>query len=300
MGRSVPVAGLHVGARLVVPVLGAAAGSGRSTVALLAAAGLARLASTVVLDSASTASSPWRRWPLAGGAGLVSVPVDRPLDTGQVRSAASSCLDGRVQVLTDRRPWSEPPLALPSAPSAWPALAGAGGWQVSVADTALTVADDLGDAGVHSRTAQWMLLEGAVPVICAPTSREGLEAAAVAIAAAEAASLPLQRCVLALVGMANGIPRQCRAVATMLAPRVGTVVRVPHCPAWRSHALRTDRLSRRFEAAGTGLADTLITTAERSWGPLRAPAGTAATSEDPSHDDLYVAAGNPADRPAAQ
>ncbi|MFJ6773073.1 hypothetical protein ACIQOV_19300 [Kitasatospora sp. NPDC091257] len=300
MGRSAPVAGLHVGARLVVPVLGAAAGSGRSTVALLAAAGLARLASTVVLDSASTASSPWRRWPLAGGAGLASVPVDRPLSTGQVRSAASSCLDGRVQVLTDRRPWSEPPLALPSAPSAWPALAGAGGWQVSVVDTALTVADDLGDAGVHSRTAQWMLLEGAVPVICSPTSREGLEAAAVAIAAAEAASLPLQRCVLVLVGMAGGMPRQCRAVATMLAPQVGAVVRVPHCPAWRAHALRTDRLSRRFEAAGTGLADTLITTAERSWGPLRAPAGTAATSEDPSHDDLYVAAGSPADHLAAQ
>ncbi|MGW2869949.1 hypothetical protein [Kitasatospora sp. NPDC001225] len=300
MGRSAPVAGLHSGTRLVVPVLGAAAGCGRSTVALLAAAGLARLAPTVVLDCAPTALSPWRRWPLAGGTGLASVPADRSLHTGQVRAAASSCLDGLVQVLTDRRPWSQPPLALPSAPSAWPALAGMGGWRVSVADTALTVADDLGDAGVRSRTARWMLLERAVPVICAPTSREGLEAAAVAIAAAESAGLPLQRCVLVLVGVAGGMPRQCRAVATMLAPRVGAVVRVPHCPAWRAHALRTDRLSRRFEAAGSQLTDTLITTAERSWGPLRAPAGTAATPEDPSHDDLYVPAGGPADRSAAQ
>ncbi|MFC5888740.1 hypothetical protein [Kitasatospora aburaviensis] len=268
------VVGLHQAARLTVPVLGATSGGGRTTVALLAAVGLARLAPTVVLDTAPVPSSPWRRWPLVGGEGLASIPHDQPVRTSQVQSAAVAGLDGRLQVLTDRRPWPEAPLPLPAAPAAWQSLARMGGWQVGVADTDLVLCDDLvaGRAMGSSRSAQWLLLDGAAPVLCAAASRDGLEAVAVSVAAAESERLPLQRCVLAVTGLAGGsLPRQCKAVLTMLAPRVGAVVQVPHCPDWRAHGLRDPSgLSRRFTAAADSLAAVLVDLAERSWGPMRA------------------------------
>ncbi|MFD5565528.1 hypothetical protein [Kitasatospora griseola] len=289
-------------------MLGTTHGSGRTTVAVLAAVGLARLAPTVALDTSPVPSSPWRRWPLSGGEGLEAIPSDQPVRTSQVRAAAVSGLSGQLQVLTDRRPWTEAPLQLPAAPAAWQGLAQLGGWQVGVTDTDLVLGDDLvaSRSADSSRSAQWMLLDAGVPVLCAAATREGLEAAAVSMAAAESRRLPLQRCVLAVTGLAPGsLPRQCRALLTMLAPRVGAVFSVPHCTAWRAHGLRDPSgLSRRFAGAADDLAAAVVGLAERSWGPMRASAAelpnpSPSTEETPDVLTDHAAGGPAAELPPA-
>ena len=276
VARARPVVPLAAHARLVVPVLSGSGGSGRSTVSGLLAAGLAALGPAVVLDTAS-AVSPWRFW-TSGGSGLESLPPDQPQNAAQVEAAASALgLGGRgVRVLTDRRLWSAQPLVLPGKPQAWLQLAALGGWPVAVADTGFSVISDLVDArweGIPPRSAAWWQISPSVPLIVASSSADGLEEAAVALAALADARLDAERCVLVVVDMSGArVPRQVKAALTMLQARVGAVVDLPYDPAIRGQGLRaTAELASATWRAVDRLTSAVVQRAEQYFGPLRAP-----------------------------
>ncbi|MBP0453937.1 hypothetical protein J5Y04_31000 [Kitasatospora sp. RG8] len=291
--RTVPVVELPLHGRLVVPVLAATGGSGRSTVAGLLGAVLARAAPSVVLDLAPRLASPWPAWTAEPGTGLASIPPDRPLSRAQAQAAAAR-LPGpggsSWQVLTDHREWSAPPLPAVDTPAAWYQLAAIGGWPAVVADTCHPMAHDLvaartgGDQGL---TAAWCALPVSVPVVCAAATGSGVAALQTALSAAAAEGLPLQRMVVALVATGDGrAPAPVRAGETMLAPRVAAVVRVPYDPDLRAHGLRNaSRLGARSVQAAEQLVQAVVTSARESWGdPLPAAAQPApAAPRTPSH-----------------
>lgn len=279
--RTVAAVELPPSSRLVVPVLAATGGSGRSTVAGLLAAVLARAAPSVVLDLAPRLASPWPAWTAEPGTGLASIPSDQPLSRSQARAAA-----GRIpspgatfwQVLTDHREWSAPPLAPVEPPAAWYQLAAVGGWPAVVADTCHPMAHDLVAARMSGRaglTAGWCALPVSVPVVCAAATGSGMAALQTAMSAAAAEGLALQRMVVALVATGDGrAPAAVRAGETMLSPRVSCVIRVPYDPDLRARGLRdAARLNSRSLQAAEQLAQAVAASARESWGdPLPAAA----------------------------
>ncbi|MGW0964092.1 hypothetical protein ACWD4K_34995 [Streptomyces gelaticus] len=262
--------------RLVLPVMAATGGSGRSTVAdLLAGAMAAAGTATVVLDTAPRLSSPWPSWTLGQEAGgLAVLPPDRPLTRSQVRSAVARRPAGRGagwQVLTDGRDWHSPPLALPQDPAAWLQLAAIGGWQAVIADTTHPVAHDILDARCAGRTGQtraWCELPYAVPVLCAAATAGGVQALQQAVMALHADGMPLPRTVAVLVAQTDGrLPAVVRAGATMLTSRTAAVVHLPHDPHIRTHGLRTvSRLRSRTRQAAHSLARAVLAAAGATWG----------------------------------
>ncbi|MCX4529892.1 hypothetical protein OG982_30075 [Streptomyces sp. NBC_01551] len=278
---------LPADSRLVMPVLAAGGGSGRSTVAGLLACSLAASAATVVLDTAYRLASPWPTWPTKPGAGLASVPPDQGMTPAQVRAAASRCSgpDGDWQVLTDHQEWSAPPLPLPSDPAAWYQLAAAGGWQAVIADTAHPIAHDVVTSrtlNLSGLTAGWCALPYSVPVIAAPATGPGVAALQMAVRAASAEGLPLARMVVALVETGDGRPPAvARAAATMLQSQVSGVVQMPFDPHIRARGLGDAHrlISRKTREATAALVSAVLASAHRTWGePLPAapvPAGTA-------------------------
>ncbi|MFG3229379.1 hypothetical protein ACGF07_31980 [Kitasatospora sp. NPDC048194] len=284
--RAQPAVVLPTHSRILIPVLSAVGGSGRTTTAGLLATGMSQLGSSVVADLAHRLASPWPAWAQQPGAGLVSIPPHLPLTRRQIRTAATTFPapdGGSWQVLTDHQEWSAPALRLPDAPAAWQQLAAAGGWQVLVADTAHPVAHDIVSARTEGRTgltAAWCALPFAVPVLAVAATASGMQAAQIALMAATAEGLPLDRMVVALVGTADGrLPAAVKAGETMLAPMVSAVVRVDHDPQIRAYGLRdVTRLSSRSAQAATALARAVLASAHASWGdPLpAAPAPAAA------------------------
>ncbi|MFD9631953.1 hypothetical protein [Streptomyces violascens] len=263
------------GTRLVVPVLSAVGGSGRSIVANLLACALAPAGATVVLDTAPRLSSPWPAW--ASGApsgGLAALPADQPLSPAQVRQAASwqPGLDGSSwQVLTDGRDWHTPPLDLPDEPAAWHQLSAIGGWQAVVADTAHPMAHDVlaaRCAGRQGQTRGWCELPYAIPVLCAAATAAGIQALQQAVMTLHAEGLPLQRAVVALVATTDGrTPAVVRAGATMLGPRTAAVVHLPYDPGIRAHGLGSlSRLRPRTRQAAGQLAAAVHAAARAAWG----------------------------------
>lgn len=232
-----------------------------------------------MLDTAPRLASPWPSWPAEYGAGLVSVPPDRPFTRDQVQAAASRSGGpaGTWSVLTDHREWSHGPLDLPTDPAAWYQLAAAGGWQAVVADTSYPVAHDIVAArtrGLPGLTAAWCALPFAVPVLCAPASGPGVAALQTAVKAASAEGLPLQRMIVALTATGEGrMPPVAKAAATMLQPQVSTVVHVPFDPHIRVHGLAdANRLARQTVAAGSALVSAVLASAQRTWGDPLPPA----------------------------
>lgn len=278
--RQTPIA-LGSQTRIMVPVMAAAGGSGRSTVAGLLACGLAAVASSAVLDTGSRLTSPWSGWATAPGAGLAALPPGQPLTAGHVRAAAAHCAGpsgSDWQVLTDHRPWNSAPLGLPRAPEAWHQLAAIGGWQAVVADTTHPVAQDIvtaRSAGHGGLTARWCSLPLAVPVLCATASGSGVAALQTAVMAAAADGLPLKRTLVALVATGEGrMPGPVRAALTMLEPKVGRIVLVPADSRIRSHGLHdAPRLKPASLRAARDLAAAVVQLAHSAWGdPLPAAA----------------------------
>ena len=280
--------------RLVVPVLGAGGGSGRSTISGLLACSLTSLGPSVVLDTAPRLTSPWPSWPDTPGLGLASVPPDQPFTRAQVRAAASrsSGPGGEWAVLTDHREWNHGPLALPAEPAAWYQLAAGGGWRVAVADTSHPIAHDIVTARTQrlpGLTAAWCALPFAVPVMCAPTTGPGVAALQTAVKAASAEGLPLQRMVVALTVPGEGrLPAAAKAAATMLQSQVSAVVTVPFDPHIRNHGMaQANRLGRRTAEAGAALVAAVLASALRSWGdplpPAAVPAGLSTQSVPVRH-----------------
>lgn len=267
-------------ARLIVPVLGSVGGCGRSTVAGLLGCGFAAMGRSVVLDTGPRLSSPWPGWAEAPGGGLLDVPPDRPLTAAQLEAAASASAapaGHRWQILTDHQEWSRPPLPLPTDPWAWYQLAAVGGWQVTMADTVVPVADEIlrsRCAGRTSMTATWCSLPYAVPVLSTAATGSGVRALQASLMAASAEGLPLARTVVSVVCTAPGpLPSAVKAAVTMLEPRVSAVVTVPHDPHLRAQGLcESRRLKARTQRSGALLAQAVLSAAHAAWGnPLPAP-----------------------------
>lgn len=265
--------------RLVIPVLGSAGGSGRSTTAGLLAAAFSSFGPSVVLDTAPRLASPWPHWCAEPGAGLLSVPPDRPATRQQIQQAASRCRtpEGHIwQVLTDHQSWGSAPLALPTDPAAWHQLAAGGGWQSVVADTPHAMAQDIiaaRCAGRSGQTSSWCSLPFAVPVLSAAATGPGVQALQVAVKAAVAEGLPLGRSVVALTSTGEGRPpAPVRAAATMLQSHAFAVVSVPYDPHIRTHGMSdSHRVRPKTLAAGHDLARAVLASAHAAWGdPLPA------------------------------
>ncbi|MEU9107141.1 hypothetical protein AB0D54_22875 [Streptomyces xanthophaeus] len=270
-----PFQGLPETARLVVPVMAAAGGSARSTVAHLLADELAPAVDTVVLDLAPRLASPWPAW--SGGtqaAGLAGLPQGQPLTRGAVRAAAAArrAPEGSWHVMTDGREWHAAPLALPSEPAAWYQLAAAGGWQAVVADTAHPVAHDVLAArcyGYPSLTRAWCDLPFAIPILCAQATADGVQALQQAVMVLHAEGLPLQRTVVVLAATADGRPPAVvRAAATMLSARAAAVVHLPHDVDIRATGLQAQpaRIRTRTREAARELAAAVLAAAHASFG----------------------------------
>ncbi|WP_225844930.1 hypothetical protein [Streptomyces sp. HPF1205] len=264
-------------ARVLMPVMGATGGSGRSTVAGLLACGLAASAAvggTVVLDTAARLASPWPQWATRRGAGLAALPPDQPLTPAAIRAAVSQCAGPGAttwELLTDLQPWQSGPLGLPTAPEAWHQLAALGGWQAVVADTDHPLAHDIVSAryeGWSGLTARWCLLPYAIPVLTTTASGAHIAALQTTVMAAEAEGLPLHRAVLAVSSPGNGRPSATvKAALTMLDRKLGAVVRVPYDPGIRAYGLReAARLRPGTLRAARELADAVRRLARAAWG----------------------------------
>ncbi|MET9864438.1 hypothetical protein ABZY93_34935 [Streptomyces smyrnaeus] len=287
--RSLALEKLPAHARLLIPVLGPAGGSGRSTIAGLLAAAFSCAGPSVVLDTTPRLASPWPYWCAEPGAGLASIPPDRPTTRQRIRDAASRCPapEGRDwYALTDHQEWSSAPLSLPTDPAAWYQLAAAGGWQAVIADTCEAVAQDIVTArcaGRAGQAASWCSLPFAVPVLCAAATGPGVQALQVAVKAAVAEGLPLQRMVIALTATGEGRPPSpVRAAAAMLRSHVFSVVTVPHDPHIRTYGMSdSHRVRPRTLAAGYDLARAVLASAHQVWGhPLPAARTPALLSSD--------------------
>lgn len=286
--------------RLFIPVLGATGGSGRSVTAGLLGCSFAASGSSVVLDTAPRLASPWPSWVARKGSGLAALPPDRPFSREQAIEAASGFPGPKAPwaVLTDHQEWHQDQLSLPCDPGAWYQLAAGGGWQAVIADTAHPVTHDIVTARAAGRTAvtvSWCSQPFAVPVLTALATGPGVAALQMAVKAASAEGLPLQRAVVALTSPGEGrLPPPVRAAATMLQSLVSAVVTVPFDPHIRGHGMaEPERLGRRTAEAGTAMAAAVLTAAHRAWGePLpSAPVPAALPTEasaDPMTPDHHV------------
>lgn len=269
-------------ARLVVPVLGAVGGSGRSILAGLLAAAFAEAAETVMLDTAPRLASPWPFWASrSGGGGLASVPSHQPATTSQVRGAAApipaAARERPAVVLTDGQEWSAPALSLPTDPAAWYQLAAIGQWQTVIVDTGHPAGHDLlasRSTGTASLTAGWYRLPCSVPVLAAAATGPGVHALQLAMHAALAEGLPLPHTVVALTSPGPGrMPSPVRAALTMLDSQVGAALTVPYEAHIRSHGLASPLPARAStRAAAREVARAVLTVAHEAAGGSLPPA----------------------------
>lgn len=282
-------------ARLVVPVMAAAGGSARSTVAHLLADELARAADTLVADLSPRLASPWPALTAGAGLqapGLAALPPDRPMRREDIRSAAAvrQSAHGAWAVLTDAREWHAAPLDLPAEPAAWYQLAAAGGWQALLADTSHPAAHDLIESrcsGAPSLTRTWCALPFSVPVLCAQSTAAGIQALQQAVMVLNAEDMPLHRTVVVLAATADGRPPAVvRAAATMLSVRAAAVIHLPYDPDIRANGLHAQpsRIRTRTRHAAGELATAVLAAAREAFGdplpdapqpatrPLSAPA----------------------------
>ncbi|MET9956014.1 hypothetical protein ABZ135_31340 [Streptomyces sp. NPDC006339] len=272
---------------MVLPVMAATGGSGRTTVAALLAGEFAAFARTVVLDTAPRLTSPWPEYGSAPeSSGLAALAPDRPLTRSAVLAASvhRHSPGGRWQVLTDTREWHAPPLFLPEPPAAWYQLAAIGGWQAVIADTVHPVAHDVLAARYEQRQGQtrgWCELLYSVPLLCAAATATGVQALQQATMALHAEGLPLQRMVVVLVGLSDGRPAPAvRAAGAMLASRAAAVVHLPFDTQIRAHGLREPlRTQSTTRQAADRIAKAVLDTAHGTWGtPLPAAPVPAALS----------------------
>ncbi|MFF1399355.1 hypothetical protein ACFVZD_36850 [Streptomyces sp. NPDC058287] len=265
---------LPAASRLVVPVMAATGGSGRTITAGLLGRGLASAGSTVVLDLAPRLSSPWPAQ-LAGqkARGLAALPPGEPLTRTAVQQACAvhtTATGIPWHVLSDGRAWHEQPLVLPEDPAAWYQLSAIGGWQAVVADTVHPLAHDLlaaRSSGHLGQTRGWYELPFAIPVLCAAATADGIQALQQAVMALHAEGLPLGRSVIALVATGDGRPPAAvRAGATMLSARTAAVVHLPYDPHIRAHGLNSGRVRVRTREASSQLTRAVLAAAYSAWG----------------------------------
>ncbi|SFG74000.1 hypothetical protein SAMN05421678_10885 [Actinopolymorpha cephalotaxi] len=305
------------GVRALLPVLGASGGAGRSALAGLLAQVLAPTTRTVLVDTVPRGASPWADWlglgVAHGAAGDVAgdqsvglpaalVSPGRALDPDAVRGAAlrrpvpvrrrrrgddlpdlgADAADGPgYDVLTDARPWTRAPVAVPEDPRWYAHLLETGGWFAGVVDTSTPVAL----AHVAARNAarpsaldEWAGRPDAVPVLVTSASGFGAAALARLVQVLEHDGLAVDRMVAAVVEVAGtDPPRWMDGELEPVRRRLAAVVRVPH-----DKAIRADGLARLDDLAPATLAaaQEIVTRAAELVRP--GPAAEAPTSAAPT------------------
>lgn len=241
------------GTRLVVPVVSATGGAGRSTVAEgLSRALTDQVGAVAVADCSPRGLSPWRARvaePCGGGLAALGTAWDR-IDDGTARLLAGAVSylagDELVHVYTDTAPAAggEPGgrrlLAFPPEPRAWQTLLAT--YRGIVVDTPAGVTTDVLYATGRGRTPylpKWFECGAdAVAVLTTTADARAAAAALEAVTALEGLSLPTERLVVAVVNLApGGVPRRVRSRLALLEGRVGAVVELPYDPALRAEGV---------------------------------------------------------------
>jgi hypothetical protein len=299
---------------LVIPVMSAAGGVGRSTVTELLAAALhqhtsdSRGRAVAVCDTQPRCASPWPGWldhaAERGTSWLSACAADAQRFALEVRRSTSAIDAGTEQpiwVLTDTGPLSAGYNGSDPGPCFWaPAL--------RYLRAAVIDGDPLEGfrlarhyAGGEPGTASaWMALPSArtAGLWVTDASPVGLSRTLEAMTAAESCGLPMQQIVVA-VNDAHGhgwAPRS-RSRRTLLADRVGAIVEISHDPEFRRGdrpAAAPERLAQRDV---TGLLDAVLAAASRpAAGPTAFPDPVSAPARDPEPAAAPESASGPAER----
>ena len=256
---------------MLVPVLSPSGAGCRSTVAGLLSATFATVAKTVLLDASTPALSPWPSWVTQPTAKVATWrhDFDSP-PAGLLACAAVQHLGAHSWHVLSPRALS--PETSPLAPQQWVRLARAGGWSVAVIDTghsALVELDD-GPDPVWSATAAWIADLPTSPVLALANTVAGLDHAHRFVTACGRLGLSCSRLTVALVDICAGRqPRQALRAGTVLAGRVGVVVRLPFDPQIAALGLSApDRVRPASQRSARVLAAALVDVGSRQ-GPPR-------------------------------
>jgi hypothetical protein len=264
---------------LVVPVMSAAGGVGRSTVAALLAAALnrctvdSRARAVAVCDTRPRSASPWPGWldhtAERGTGWLEACTTDPQRFAREVRRSTSAIdvADGRpLWVLTDTGPMSPTFSGAHAGPRFWAPV-------LPYLRAAVIDADPLEgfrlvrqQAGGKPGTAAVWLALAQTKTACVwvtDSSPAGLSRTLEAMTSAEKCGLPMQQFVVAVNdSRGHGWAARSRSRRTLLADRVGAIVEISHDGELR----RDDRPSCAPERLGardiTALVDAVITAAD--------------------------------------
>lgn len=259
-GRSRPREVALPAGRLLVPVLATGGGSGASTVVCLMASVFARQGRTLVVDAGPGLASAWPRW--------LTRPADRPLrlsvsaglSAQQVYAAAAMVSVGpgvAFSVLTDAS--REVRVAGAGRLEGCQRLVDVFAPRVAVIDTHTPLLDALGrrqGVDLGADPTGWLLATGVRPVLCAPASAAGVTALLSTVTALEEQGVPTAQLTVAVTGLAaRDMPRRVQAGLTLLEPRVGAIIQIPHDPRLRATGHPSlPRCSSRLRAAVDALA----------------------------------------------
>ncbi len=289
------------GARVVVPVVSATGGVGRSTVAALLSVGLAASTGVVALaDCCPRGGSPWAAWidpPAGGGTGMLAwhaaaLRGDRPLPPPSPypgpspwqlpeplpRALSHFAAERLVHVYTDTTAGIAPVLAVPAGPKPWVDVLA--GYRAVVADLPAGVVTEqlrAETAGASSPARQWLDCPGDVVVLLVTASTaDAVAAAGSAVAAMEHGGVPPYRVVVAVVDHAGDpVAPQLLASLNALTARVGALVQVPYDPVLRNDGGRMlERAGRQTFGAMLAIAGAVLSrTSPPPPGPPPEPAG---------------------------
>ena len=262
--------------RLVVPVLSATGGGGRSTLSALLAYTFAQVAPTAVVDASLPDLSPWSSWAtplpttLAGlGHGTISTPAGLE---GACSTQTVGDLAWQVVCLPD------PPAGMPGpSPQDCVRLAQLGGWPVTLVDTGHSALKEVsaGPDRLWSTTASWLGDIQSSPILSVPRTCQGLDYAHRFVTAVLRQGLSCDRVTVALVDVGQGpTPRTVRAASTVLEGRVGAMFKLPYDRQIHADQMRRPaRLTRSTIRAARALAASLAGTAS-SPPPAEGASGT--------------------------
>lgn len=215
--------------RLLVPVLAAHAGAGRSTTTALLAQAIADRR-VLVLDTADRVSSCWGEWVERPGLGIAGFDEARP---GGVHARLSrlTATSDRVDVLTDVRDRLSAPYPVRNAIE-WHHVAALTTHPVVLADThdeLLPLLVRWSHCNGDVTASLWLSSASSRPLLCVPSTGRGIDEALETVTLLEQLGLSPHRlnCVVVEISSST-VPRWVQAGLTLLEPRVAHIVRLPH------------------------------------------------------------------------
>lgn len=275
--------------RVLVPVLAAQGGAGRSVTAGLLAQAMAPVAPTVLVDPQPRVVSPWPdSIDAEEGAGLPGLfalgrepesfevahaAVLRQLPTSTVEHAPEDVYT--YSVLTDHRPWDAQPIPTPSDPGWFAALVERGGWSIGVVDTGFpATADHIRDRhrARVSQLASWCRRTDTVPVLAGSATGAGLSGLLQLLTALEMDAVPAAGAIAVVSGTVDGeVPRRLRSRVSRIRDRVATLIELPHDPVLRSDGVAgLDRVDVATLRAGREAAHAIVERSKAKPNPSQA------------------------------